>query len=193
MARPREFNETDALSNAMHLFWRRGYEYSSLTDITEATGLSKSSLYGTFGDKRELLLSSLKFYTDNMIAPSLDVLEEETSALAAIEKRFEMVVGMITAPGPRCGCLIANTTLEFGGRDKAVAEHLSAAQALVEDAYARAIERGQAAGEISPDADAQALARYIMACLSGMICLSKAGFDAPMLRDIAATAMRAIR
>ena len=68
-----------------------------------------------------------------------------------------------------------------------------AAQGMVEQAYARAIERGQAAGEIDKAKDAQSLARYIMACLAGMICLSKSGFDAPMLRDISATAMQAIK
>ena len=192
MARPREFNESDALGDAMNLFWRRGYESASLSEITAATGLSKSSLYDTFGNKHELLLSSLQFYVENMVEPSLTVLEEGRSARAAIEQRFEMIIEMLCGPGPRCGCLIANTTLELGARDEAVAERLRAAQDMVRQAYARAIERGQAAGEIDAAKDAQSLARYIMACLAGMICLSKAGFDAPMLRDIAATTMHAI-
>jgi hypothetical protein len=63
---------------------------------------------------------------------------------------------------------------------------------MVEQAYAQAIERGQAVGEIDPTKDARSLAQYIMACLAGMLCLSKAGFDAPKLREIAATAMLAI-
>jgi len=193
MARPREFNESDALGDAMQLFWGSGYESASLSEITKATGLSKSSLYDTFGSKHELLLSSLQHYVENMVEPSLAVLEEGPSAVGAIEQRFEMIIDMMTAPGPRRGCLIANTTLEFGARDKTVAKTLLAAQGMVEQAYARAIERGQAAGEIDKAKDAQSLARYIMACLAGMICLSKSGFDAPMLRDISATAMQAIK
>ncbi|MBT3628354.1 MAG: TetR/AcrR family transcriptional regulator [Rhodospirillaceae bacterium] len=193
MARPREFNESDALDDAMQLFWGSGYESASLSEITKATGLSKSSLYDTFGSKHELLLSSLQHYIENMVEPSLTVLEEGPSALGAIEQRFEMIIEMMTAPGPRRGCLIANTTLELGARDKAVAKTLLAAQGMVEQAYARAIERGQVAGEIVTAKDAQSLARYIMACLAGMICLSKSGFDAPMLRDISATAMQAIK
>ena len=193
MARPREFNESDALDDAMQLFWGSGYESASLSEITKATGLSKSSLYDTFGSKHELLLSSLQHYIENMVEPSLTVLEEGPSALGAIEQRFEMIIEMMTAPGPRRGCLIANTTLALGARDKAVAKTLLAAQGMVEQAYARAIERGQVAGEIVTAKDAQSLARYIMACLAGMICLSKSGFDAPMLRDISATAMQAIK
>ena len=193
MARPREFNESDALDDAMQLFWGSGYESASLSEITKATGLSKSSLYDTFGSKHELLLSSLQHYIENMVEPSLTVLEEGPSALGAIEQRFEMIIEMMTAPGPRRGCLIANTTLELGARDKAVAKTLLAAQGMVEQAYARAIERGQVAGEIVTAKDAQSLARSIMACLAGMICLSKSGFDAPMLRDISATAMQAIK
>ena len=193
MARPREFNESDALDDAMQLFWGSGYESASLSEITKATGLSKSSLYDTFGSKHELLLSSLQHYIENMVEPSLTVLEEGPSALGAIEQRFEMIIEMMTAPGPRRGCLIANTTLALGARDKAVAKTLLAAQGMVEQAYARAIERGQVAGEIVTAKDAQSLARYIMACLAGMICLSKSGFDAPMLRDISATAMQAIQ
>ncbi len=192
MARPREFNETEALGDAMHLFWRRGYESASLSEITRATGLSKSSLYDTFGSKHELLLSSLQYYVENMVEPSLVMLEEGPSPRAAIEKRFEIVIEAMTAPGPRCGCLITNTTLELAQRDTVVAERLAVAQAKIEQAYVRAIERGQAAGEIDSAKSAQSLARYIMACLAGMICLSKAGFDAPKLRDIAATAMHAI-
>ena len=192
MARPREFNESEALGGAMLLFWQRGYENASLSDITQAMGLSKSSLYGTFGSKHELLLSSLQYYVENMIEPSLTVLEEEPSPRAAIAKRFEMVIEGITGPGPRCGCLIVNSTLELGARDAVVAESLAAAQAKVEQAYVRAIKRAQAAGEIDSGKSAQSLARYILACLSGMICLSKAGFDAPKLRDIAAIAMQAI-
>ncbi len=192
MARPREFNETDALSDAMHLFWQRGYEFSSLSDITQATGLSKSSLYDTFGSKHELLLSSLRFYGENMVEPSLVVLDEEPSARDAIAKRFEMIIAGLTGPGPRCGCLIANTTLELAARDPEVAECLTAVQSKMEKAYIRTIERGQAAGEIDAAKDARSLARFIMACLAGMICLSKAGFDGAKLRNIATTAMSAI-
>lgn len=192
MARPREFNESEALGDAMHLFWRRGYECASLSEITRATGLSKSSLYGTFGSKHELLISSLQFYGEHMVAPSLVILEEEPSARDAIAKRFEMIIAGLTGPGPRRGCLIANTTLELGTRDPAVAKCLAAVQSNMEMAYVRVIERGQAAGEIDTAKEAQSLARYIMACLAGMICLSKAGFDAPALRDIAAVAMEAI-
>lgn len=192
MARPREFNESEALGDAMHLFWGSGYESASLSEITKATGLSKSSLYDTFGSKHELMLSSLQYYIENMVEPSLVILEEGPSPRGAIEQRFEMIIEMMTGPGPRRGCLIANTTLELGARDKSVAKTLLAAQDMVEQAYVRAIERGQAADEIGTAKDARSLARYIMACLAGMICLSKSGFDAPMLRDIAATAMQAI-
>ena len=193
MARPREFNESDALGDAMNLFWQRGYENASLSEITEATGLSKSSLYDTFGSKHELLLSSLKFYEDQLVAPSLTALEEGPSPRAAIAKRFDMVIEGITAPGPRWGCLIVNTTLELGARDVAVAKRIAAAHAKVERAYTQVIERGQAGGEIDSAKSAASLAHYIMACLTGIVCLRKAGFDAPRLREVAATAMQAIR
>ena len=192
MARPREFNESEALDDAMYLFWGRGYESATLSEITKATGLSKSSLYDTFGSKHELLLFSLQYYVENMVQPSLAILEEGPSPRGAIERRFEVIIEMMTAPGPRRGCLIANTTPELGARDEAVAKRLRAVQNMVEHAYTSAIERGQSAGENGTGKDAQSLARYIMACLAGMICLSKSGFDASMLRDIAATAMCAV-
>jgi TetR/AcrR family transcriptional repressor of nem operon len=192
VARPREFNESEALGNAMSLFWREGYENASLNDITAATGLSKSSLYDTFGSKHELLLSSIQFYEDQLVVPSLTVLAEDPSPRAGIAKRFEMVIESMTSPGRRCGCLLANSTLELGERDPAVAKKLAATQSRIEKAYAQAIERGQAAGEIDSAASAKSLAHYIMACLMGIVCLSKAGSDASKLREIAATAMRAI-
>jgi len=192
MARPREFNESEALGDAMQLFWQCGYENASLSEITRATGLSKSSLYGTFGSKHELLLSSLQYYFDNLIEPSFAVLDEGPSPRAAIAKRFDMIIKIITAPGQRHGCFLANSTLEFGARDAAVAEKIKMAQGKMERAYIRVIERGKTAGEIDPNKDAQTLARYIMACLAGIVCLSKSGYDAATLNDISVTAMQAV-
>jgi TetR/AcrR family transcriptional repressor of nem operon len=87
---------------------------------------------------------------------------------------------------------LANSTLELGARDAAVAEKIKMAQGKMERAYIRVIELGKTAGEIDPNKDAQTLARYIMACLAGIVCLSKSGYDAATLNDISVTAMQAV-
>jgi TetR/AcrR family transcriptional repressor of nem operon len=187
--RPREFDERDALDKAMTLFWETGYEAASVADLTAATGLSKSSLYDTFGSKHELMLSALRCYVETITEPSLAVLDEMPSARDAIETRFGMMVDFITAPGVRRGCLLANTTLELGPHDPKAKRILLSAQNTVEDAYERAIRRGQAQGTIGNLRSSRSLARHLMACLAGMICLSKAGAEREALVDIADTAM----
>src|ERR1700733_10081172 len=85
MARPRTFDPNDVLLAARQIFWRKGYQGTSLDDITEETGLTKPSLYAAFGDKASLFLKVLDHYHDQLLTHSERVLSEGSSARAAVE------------------------------------------------------------------------------------------------------------
>ena len=92
MARPQEFETSEALRSAMHLFWRKGYEAASLADLLAATGLSKSSLYATFGGKRELFLSAFYAYQHERHQHLEETLSNGQPARRSIETFFRQVL-----------------------------------------------------------------------------------------------------
>lgn len=192
MARPREFNPTDALEKAMSVFWSQGYEAASINDLSDAMGISKSSLYDTFGSKHELLLRAIELYLQTRFVPSLTVLEQEGSARDAIAARFGQLVDHLVSADGRRGCLVVRCTLELAQHDQDVARRVGAAMKRMEDAYAATISRGQASGEIEPEKDARALARLLVACINGLIVMGTANTNKRTLNDVASAAMAGI-
>ena len=103
MARPREFDEEEVVQRAMDVFWLHGYEAASLTDILDATGLAKGSLYKAFGDKKQLFMLALDAYLDNANNRLVDVAESSASGRKALDEIFAGVVRMSTCRGVRRG------------------------------------------------------------------------------------------
>ena len=95
MGRPREFEAAEALRQAMHVFWSKGYEGASLADILHATGLSKSSLYATFGDKRTLFLAAFDAYRSERLEYLNRILHGGQLARQSIETFFRQGVGYL--------------------------------------------------------------------------------------------------
>src|SRR5512146_315175 len=112
MARPQEFETTEALRNAMQVFWLKGYEATSLADILAATGLSKSSLYATFGDKRELFLAAFRAYQQERLRHLEQILNNGQPIRQSIETFFCQVVDYHRDLSHGCGCMTANEAVE---------------------------------------------------------------------------------
>ncbi len=123
MTRPREFTITEALEKAMRLFWSQGYEATSLNDLTAAMELSKSSLYATFGGKRELFLSTIDFYVSTVIAREApSVIERSGGGKAGIEALFRhFLENFVGGIDPR-GCYLNNCAVEMAGKDSSCAK-----------------------------------------------------------------------
>ncbi len=192
MVRPREFSPDEALEQAMQAFWSKGYEATSLSDLTRAMGISKSSFYETFGSKHELFLAALDRYGDTVVEPTAGLLETGSWAGGAIATVFERVIDTAVSEGDRRGCFICNTAVEVAPRDHAAAARVEDCLARLEAAFHRAVVRGQEAGEISPNHDARALARFLTASLQGVLVLAKANPDRDALNDVARIVLGAI-
>jgi TetR/AcrR family transcriptional repressor of nem operon len=192
MARPKEFNATEALEQAMEVFWAKGYEATSLQDLIGAMEISKSSFYETFGSKRDLFLSALGHYIDTMTESVVKLLDEEPSGKLAIEKLFRIIMEMETASGEVRGCFLCNCAVEISQRDSDAAVYVARGMDRIEEAFYRAVVRGQEAGEISAGRDPRALARFLVSSENGLIVMAKANRGGEAMADVARTVLSAL-
>ena len=192
MARPREFDPENVLDRVMQVFWAKGYEATSLDDLCDATGLSRSSLYGAFGDKRQLLLQSLDYYIDrgtSRIAAALSRPIPVREALAGL--LGELVDTIVAGPGRR-GCFIGNCAAEVARHDRQAMTRVQRALLRNETLFREALETAQSRGELSASADPQALARFLTSALQGLRLVGKANPDRAVLTDIASVILRCL-
>jgi TetR/AcrR family transcriptional repressor of nem operon len=184
MARPREFDTTEALKKAMDVFWTKGYEATSLCDLLEAMGLSKSSFYDTFGSKHEVFLDTIEHYKKTMTAQITGLAKLEQPARKLIGSLFERAVSRITEEGGQRGCFLNNCAVEVALHDPAAAKLIGGGIDLMEDTFFLLVERGQREGDIATDKDARALARYLTSSLNGLLVIAKANPNPEVLDDI---------
>lgn len=185
MARPREFDPSTALDQAMQVFWSKGYEATSLDDLCAATGLSRSSLYAAYGDKRALLLQSLQHYMDRgseRIGKALSRRVPIREALAGLLNEF--IDAIVAGPGRR-GCFIGNCAAELARNDRAAMACVRAALERNRGYFHAALDAAQQRGEIAPKTDINALARFLTASIQGLRLTGKADPDRATLEDVA--------
>ena len=187
--RPRAFNEIEALDTAMGLFWRMGYDGASMDALTSAMGISRSSLYQSFGDKENLFLRSIEHYARTRLAPLLDVLNRGGDFKTDLAAFMEAVVSHATADPDRLGCLVASVLSDAAGSDPRLRSELGNRFAAVEARIAARIERAQTVGGFPLDADTSAVAAVIGAIARGMMLSGRAGVSAQKLRATGAAAV----
>lgn len=192
MVRPRQFNEDEALNQALDVFWEKGFEAASLGDLTSAMGISKSSFYETFGSKHDLLISAMERYKDTTLAMAIRILESDIPAREAITKVFDYAIKTIFEDGDRRGCFLSNCIVEAGGKDDAITKGVTEGFSNFTAAFAKAIKRGRAAGDISDRHEPMALARFLGSNIGGMRIAAKAGADRRYLEDIVRIVMAAL-
>ena len=188
MARPREFDYEQVLDGALQLFWRGGYEATSLDGLLDEVGLSKSSFYGAFGSKHKMLLASLDRYIATVLQANIDDLQRGP-AREAIVRSFKKILGF--QPTSRT-CFLQVCAIELGGHDQRVRMRVRRGLELLEDAYRDAIVRGQEAGQFAADADARVLSTFLVANLYGLQVLGRANIALDARTKTLATIMRAL-
>ena len=192
MARTKAFDPESALHDAMLLFWRQGYEATSVQELVDALGIGRGSLYATFGDKHALFLAALDRYSEQVFATLLPPLQSGGSARDALDQVFARVLDLATAPSHPPGCLMTNTLAELGLRDTDVAQRLLSNYRQLEDALVEVLHRGQERGEISERYAAPALARFLLTTMQGLRVLAKAKPDRALLEEAVVVALTAL-
>lgn len=189
--RPRSFDTDTALEQATQVFWRHGFTGTSLSDLTEATGLSKPSLYAAFGDKESLYLHCLERYVARQVALQAELLEQEPDARRAVERFMRTMAAMQSDPSLPGGCFVVNGTADCGNpaTPQAVEAALRKVSGSTTERLQQRLLQAERAGELPPGLDAARLARLFSAVLTGMAVMSKAGQPQARLDEVVDAAM----
>lgn len=177
--RTKEFEPDEIADAAMRVFWERGYAATSVQDLVEGTGLSRSSLYSTFENKQGLYQQALRRY-QGVTTANVELLSGPGSPKALIRQLLLRIVEDELGDPRRRGCLVANATLELAGHDEAVAELVMHNFQRLQKALEKLIQRGQQSGDVAAGKNARALARFFVNTMQGMRVLSKG--SSPTLR-----------
>ncbi|EFM08783.1 transcriptional regulator, TetR family [Paenibacillus curdlanolyticus YK9] len=184
MVRTKEFEPSAALEKALRLFWRKGYERTSINDLVLEMGINRGSIYDTFGDKHSLYLQCLARYSDTYISQTLGVLARQLPVIATLERLFSNVAELVHEDGCNWGCFMTNTSTELALHDAKVADLVTQNFERLEQAFAQFIEQGIHSGELRSDLDPQALGRYFTNAFSGLATLAKTNLPAPFFKDV---------
>ncbi|WP_182086459.1 TetR/AcrR family transcriptional regulator [Aureimonas sp. ME7] len=189
VGRPREFDADVALDSAMELFWRQGYEGTSLSDLTEAMGIAKPSLYAVFGNKEELFRKALDRYAAKRPDAACDALKEPTSR-RAVERMLLAFAGVDAEGDTPKGCLMVQGALVCSEASEAIRQELCSRRAQNEAALCRRLQEWKDAGDLPGHADPTDLARYVMSVANGIAVQAASGANAEDLRRVVAMTMR---
>ncbi len=170
VGRPREFDEEQVLTAAMETFWRKGYEATSLVDLTAATGLNKASLYRVFGDKHQLFMAALKNYADIEFRETTAVLLDSATPLINLRAIVKKVTEDASS---NKGCLMVNAMVETAPHDPEVSQLLKNFGTHRLGALQGLIVAAQESGEVRAELDPAQLARSLMITFAGSATMSK--------------------
>lgn len=192
MGRPREFDTTEALGKATEVFWLKGYEATSLNDLIQAMGISKSSFYETYGSKQSLFLSSIDHYATTALKDMVLTLESDMPGREAIAQVFVHTANRFITHTTPMGCFLSNSAAELAPDCEPAKEKVVGYFQRAEEAFTSAVTRGQKEGTISSDHDARALGRFLVSSMNGLQVVGKANQDEATLKDIVATIIKTL-
>jgi AcrR family transcriptional regulator len=188
--RPRTFDVDKALDCALKVFWRKGYEGTSVHDLTDAIGINRPSLYAAFGNKEELFRKALNRYVEGPAAHAREALEEPT-ARAVAERLLRKTADVLTDPCHPPGCLAVQGALSCGEAAESIRQELNSRRLAGEASLRERFERAKSEGDLPPGADPTDLARYVTTVIHGMAVQAAGGASRDDLRRVAETALRA--
>ncbi|UQZ36652.1 TetR/AcrR family transcriptional regulator [Paenibacillus sp. PK3_47] len=173
MGRNRAYNEDQVLDAAMQLFWEKGYEATSLSDLTSRMQIQRPSIYSGFGGKRELFEAALRKYTTAHASEIRTRLQSGPSVKEAFRAFFEAVVEDEYAALPRKGCFCINTMVELAPHDEKFEILTREHQMYLSVIFQETIERGIQSGELESGMDIKAVSQSLVVSLIGLTVLLK--------------------
>jgi len=183
------FNEETVLQKATAIFWNKGYNGTSMDDLTKATGLSRSSLYNSFGDKHALFMRCLQYYLSDQQKALMKAVNTTDSPLKKIKIAFRNIIDVLLKDDKRNGCLMVNTTTELSNLDEEIGALALKNTNGMEHVFQQWVKEAQQQGEISKTFTPQAIARHLYNTYSGLHVNAQARPDRKSLEDIVKVAL----
>ena len=184
MARTKDFDESEVLAKAIKLFWRKGYNGTSMQDLVNGLGISRSSIYDTFGDKHQLYLKALGTYRQTQVTIRDRILNAPVEAKVAIRQLMDLTIDQMIRDKQHKGCFLVNSAVETAPHDKETSAIICQNDQQVENAFYEVIKRGQTNGEIASKQDPRALARFLFNNIVGIQVTGKSVTDKAAFDDI---------
>ncbi|UII20926.1 TetR/AcrR family transcriptional regulator [Fulvivirga ligni] len=166
------FNRDEVLEKVTDLFWRKGYNGTSMQDLVDTTGLNRSSLYNSFGDKYQLYMESLSHYQCHQSELWQNYIKQQESPKAALINFFQSIRDGLMEEQNHNGCFLANCTSELSSVDPQVHEFLVSNKEKLTSFFTSLIKKAQQQNEIDPSKDAKALALYLFSSIQGLMITS---------------------
>ncbi|QDS94498.1 HTH-type transcriptional repressor ComR [Roseimaritima multifibrata] len=188
----KSFEESDVVEQAMRVFWQKGYNATSISDITAATGIKRGSLYNAFNGKEDLFLRSLMKYDQEhrkILLDQVDAIDDPREAIASL---FDGIVDDSLSDLDKKGCLLVNTSLDYSLADEDVQKVVADAFQELTRFFEKQIKRGQQRGDIPSTLSARSTARTLLSLLIGIRVLGRGLYGKTALRQIAEQAKRLI-
>jgi AcrR family transcriptional regulator len=190
MGRPRNFDMDNALEQALQIFWRKGYEGASLTDLTTAMGINRPSLYSAFGNKEDLFRKALDRYDNGPGAYTKEAFNLPT-ARQVVEQLMLGAIDNVTNPTHPNGCLLVQGALVCGDESEPIREELNLRRMAGEAQLQQRLEVAKVNGDLPLDSDPADLARFITTIIRGISVQASSGACCQDLQRVVKTAMLA--
>lgn len=191
MGRHREFDEAEIVEKAMQAFWKNGWRDATPQRLLEATGLSRSSLYATFGSKQGLFLAALDLYVAQQISFLTQLLADGT-VREALERMYALIVDNMRPAGGGMPCLVATSLVEVPAEDSETIARVARGQAQMTEVYEARFQRAIDEGELDGTRTAAELAQFIATVNNGIQIAARAEASADQLRSITQMAVETV-
>lgn len=189
----KSFDEEQAVDQAMHVFWKKGFDSASITDLLQGTGLNKGSLYNAFGGKRQLFARTLEKYDREHRQRLLAKLEALDDPVAAIDGFLNATVESSLADPERKGCFLINTAHDLENQPEDVRAVVINGLREIEAFFRRCIEVGQARKLLRSDISPQDTAKALLGVAVAIRVLGRGAYAEEALRTLVAEARRLVQ
>ena len=188
--RPRSFDREKALTQALNVFWRRGYEPASIAELCKGMGINAPSLYAAFGNKASLFLEAVRFYEAKYWDAPSKKLMEDPDIYHGFDEFFRTSAHILLSPDSPCGCMVVLAAINVSENAEEVTKAIRELRLITKDMFAQRLRRGIAEGQLPGNTDVSALAGAFNTMLEGLSIQARDGLSPSELENIASHAVR---
>lgn len=189
--RPKVFDEQEALEKAMLLFWSNGYIATSISDLTQALGITAPSLYYNFGDKETLFNRCIDYYLAHEACPIIEIMQQAKTAKVAVELFLYDTAKRLVQPNKPMGCMLITSTIGNSQQLQAVQQNVQAKRNNYKVRLHQRLKQGVIEGDISPTAPIEAIADFYITIINGLSVKACDGADLETLNQVVLNAIQA--